>query len=41
MKRHVTIQPNLQAWLTAYPLEKYPILIPNMITNTLAAELNI
>ncbi|ATC63128.1 hypothetical protein CMV30_03685 [Nibricoccus aquaticus] len=25
MKRTVTIQPNLRAWLQAYPLEKYPI----------------
>ncbi len=30
MKRHVTIQPNLAAWLRAYPLEKYPIILPNM-----------
>ena len=26
MKRHVTIQPNLAAWLRAYPLEKYPVM---------------
>jgi integrase len=26
MKRAVTIQPNLAAWLRAYPLEKYPIM---------------
>ena len=25
MKRNVTIQPNLAAWLRAYPLEKFPI----------------
>jgi len=30
MKRHVTIQPNLSAWLRAYPLEKFPIIMPNM-----------
>ncbi len=28
MKRSVTIQPNLAAWLTAYPLTQYPIIIP-------------
>jgi len=27
MKRHVNIQPNLAAWLKAYPLDKYPIII--------------
>ena len=26
MKRAVAIQPNLAAWLTAYPLERYPIM---------------
>jgi hypothetical protein len=26
MKRNITIQPNLAAWLRAYPLEKYPIM---------------
>lgn len=26
MKRAVTIQPNLAAWLRAYPLEKFPIM---------------
>ncbi|MDF9828511.1 integrase [Ereboglobus sp. PH5-10] len=30
MKRNVTIQPNLVAWLRAYPLEKNPILVPNI-----------
>lgn len=30
MKRHVTIQPNLAAWLRAYPLEKFPIAPPNL-----------
>jgi len=29
MKRIVTIQPNLQAWLRAYPLQSYPILPKN------------
>jgi integrase len=28
MKRNVTIQPNLAAWLQAYPLERFPIIIP-------------
>jgi integrase len=32
MKRHVTIQPNLAAWLRAYPLTKYPIIPPNVVT---------
>jgi integrase len=27
--RQVTIQPNLAAWLRAYPLEKYPIIVGN------------
>ncbi|HTQ30291.1 MAG TPA: site-specific integrase [Opitutaceae bacterium] len=30
MKRNVTIQPNLAAWLQAYPLEKFPIVPPNL-----------
>jgi len=30
MKRHVTIQPNLAAWLRAYPLTKYRIIPPNV-----------
>ena len=30
MKRNITIQPNLAAWLLAYPLEKYPLIIKNM-----------
>jgi integrase len=29
MKRNVTIQPNLAAWLRAYPLAKFPIVPPN------------
>ena len=28
MKRNVTIQPNLKAWLQAYPLDRFPIVIP-------------
>jgi integrase len=28
MKRNVTIQPNLAAWLQAYPLDRFPIVIP-------------
>lgn len=28
--RRVTIQPNLVAWLKAYPLKKFPIIIPNL-----------
>jgi len=28
MKRNVAIQPNLAAWLQAYPLDRYPITIP-------------
>jgi integrase len=30
MKRNVTIQPNLAAWLRAYPLEDFPIIFPNL-----------
>ena len=30
MKRIITIQPNLVAWLRAYPLDKYPIIIPKI-----------
>jgi integrase len=30
MKRNVTIQPNLAAWLCAYPLERFPIVPPNL-----------
>jgi integrase len=30
MKRNVTIQPNLAAWLTAYPLEQFPIVRPGL-----------
>ncbi len=30
MKRNVAIQPNLAAWLTAYPLEKFPIIPANL-----------
>ena len=29
-KRIVTIQPNLAAWLRAYPLAKFPVIIPNL-----------
>lgn len=29
-KRTVAIQPNLAAWLSAYPLAKFPIIIPNL-----------
>lgn len=29
-KRTVAIQPNLAAWLRAYPLKKFPIIIPNL-----------
>ncbi|MFA6286995.1 MAG: site-specific integrase [Opitutaceae bacterium] len=29
MKRNVTIQPNLAAWLTAYPLDRFPIIPKN------------
>jgi integrase len=28
MKRNVTIQPNLAAWLRAYPLDRCPIIVP-------------
>jgi integrase len=31
MKRLVAIQPNLAAWLQAYPLEKFPIIPPNAV----------
>jgi integrase len=30
MKRNVTIQPNLAAWLHAYPLDRFPIVPPNL-----------
>jgi len=30
MKRNVAIQPNLAAWLTAYPLKKFPIIPANL-----------
>jgi integrase len=30
MKRNVAIQPNLAAWLQAYPLERCPIILPNL-----------
>jgi len=29
-KRHTVIQPNLQQWLTRYPLETFPIICPNL-----------
>ncbi len=28
--RQITIQPNLAAWLTRYPLDKYPLMVANM-----------
>ena len=28
--RQITIQPNLKAWLEAYPLKKYPIIVPGL-----------
>ena len=28
MKRNVTLQPNLSTWLQAYPLDRYPIIVP-------------
>lgn len=31
MKRLVTIQPNLAAWLTIYPIQKFPIIPPNAV----------
>lgn len=30
MKRNVTIQPNLADWLSAYPLERFPIIFPHL-----------
>jgi integrase len=30
MKRSITLQPNLAAWLRVYPLEQFPIIIPNL-----------
>lgn len=30
MKRSVEIQPNLAAWLRAYPLDRFPIIAPNL-----------
>jgi integrase len=30
MKRNVTIQPNLAAWLTAYPLGQFPLVLPGL-----------
>jgi integrase len=39
MKRNVTIQPNLAAWLRAYPLERFPIVPPNLQhTRTVVAK---
>ena len=32
MRRLITIQPNLAAWLVAYPLDKYPI-VPSKMKN--------
>jgi len=31
MKRSIDIQPNLAAWLKAYPLSEFPIIAPNMV----------
>jgi len=31
MKRNITIQPNLDAWLRAYPLNTYPIIVRNFL----------
>ena len=31
MKRNVAIQPNLVVWLKAYPLEKYPLIVPGLM----------
>jgi integrase len=31
MKRNVTIQPNLAAWLQAYPLDRFPIVVPALL----------
>lgn len=30
MKRNITIQPNLAAWLRAYPLKDHPVIVPNL-----------
>jgi integrase len=30
MKRNVDIQPNLAAWLRAYPVDRFPIVPPNL-----------
>ena len=30
MKRHVTIQPNLAAWLRTYPLDQFPLIPRNL-----------
>jgi integrase len=30
MKRIVTIQPNLAAWLQAYPLDRFPVIFPDL-----------
>jgi hypothetical protein len=35
MKRHIAIQPNLDAWLRAYPLDRFPIIPPNTAKNRL------
>ncbi|HUE13898.1 MAG TPA: hypothetical protein VMR25_07030 [Planctomycetaceae bacterium] len=35
MKRHIAIQPNLDAWLRAYPLSRHPIIPPNTAKNRL------
>jgi len=30
MKRNVSIQPNLAAWLRAYPLDRFPVIFPHL-----------
>jgi hypothetical protein len=40
MRRLVTIQPNLVAWLRAYPLDKFPIVPPKDKMKNLAGKLS-
>src|SRR5215469_9989362 len=40
MRRLVTIQPNLAAWLGAYPLDKYPIVPPKDKMKNVAGKLS-
>jgi integrase len=35
MKRQIAIQPNLDAWLRGYPLDRFPIIPPNTAKNRL------